>query len=279
MLVCRAGYGPWGRLPKGASNITLADTASKYFIIRLTLTGEGMKVGIIALLRRHINVTYYTNNEIWEWIFHDWSDPDRQTSSLLTVYLHPCQPKKAMQDPTLSQDVREARRTARRNTTVIVQAKRSLDINFNDYLFLISPPPGTDLTTNLGSILTDAAYRSKIFVKGIFVEERGISDPPPLRYGVDFGKVVLDRDRRNLLTRSQVANTLTEMWDGLISRDQGDAAKGYLEMLLEKNETLETLNARTNLRQVCAEKLFKELRSLVPGKFFYNAEDVEPTEV
>src|SRR5208282_4752897 len=100
-----------------------------------------MKVGIIALLRHYVKVAYYTNKEIWDWCFHDYEDLNGQVSKLLTIELHPSQPRKAKDDPYINEDVRGARQTAKKDTTVIVQGWRDLNIRFNDYLFLVNPPP------------------------------------------------------------------------------------------------------------------------------------------
>src|SRR5271155_3378877 len=113
-----------------------------------------MKVGIIALLRHRAKVIYYTNREIWDWCFHDFPDPNGQISNLLAINLAPYQPNKAKSDPNIIEDVREARRTAKKDTTVIVQGYRDLGIRFNDYLFLVNPPPETLFETKLGTILT-----------------------------------------------------------------------------------------------------------------------------
>src|SRR5277367_289006 len=239
-----------------------------------------MKVGIIALLRYRAKVTYYTNREIWDWCFHDFQDSDGDISNLLTINLAPYQPNKAKKDPMITEDVRVARRTAKKDTTVIVQGYRDLDIRFNDYLFLVNPPPDTLFETKLGTILTGDEYRSKIFVKGIFVEQRGANNPPGLVYGVNFNKVALDRDRRSLMTESQVAETLSEIWNDLIERDQGMSVDNYLELLMGNQDSLETLKADDFIHEISAKKLFEKLKSMFsPETFFFNGEDKNIAEV
>jgi hypothetical protein len=239
-----------------------------------------MKVGIIALLRYCARVTYYTNREIWQWCFHDIQDPNGQISNLLTINLAPYQPNKAKTDTSITEDVREARRTAKKDTTVIVQGYRDLDIRFNDYLFLVNPPPETLFETKLGTILTGDEYGSKIFVKGIFVERRGLNNPPGLTYGVNFNKVALDRDRRSLMTESQVAKTLSEMWNDLIERDQGMSVNKYMELLMGDQNSLETLEAVGFISKISAKKLLEKLRSMFPPEtYFFNGEDKNIAEV
>lgn len=243
--------------------------------------GEGMKVGIIALLRHNINVTYYTNKEIWDWCFHNYPDPDGGIiPGLLSINLSQHEPGKAKTNDDLSEDVKEARRASKTDTTVIVQAHQHLDIDFSDYLFLVNPPAETLLKTDLGTILIGDKYRSKIFVKGIFVEKRGTTDPPALIYGVDFSKAPLDRDRRSLMSGKQVASTLARIWNELIIKDNGDAAaKRYLKLLLAEDNYLETLQAKDYLSCVSAIKVHEALRSLhSEDSFFYNAEDINVPE-
>lgn len=239
-----------------------------------------MKVGIIALLRHRAKVTYYTNREIWNWCFHDFQDPNGLISNLLTINLAPYQPNKAKSDTSITEDVREARRAAKKDTTVIVQGYWDLDIRFNDYLFLVNPPPETLFETKLGTILTGDEYGSKIFVKGIFVERRGLNNPPGLTYGVNFNKVALDRDRRSLMTESQVAKTLSEMWNDLIERDQGMSVDKYMELLIGDQNSLETLEAVGFISKISAKKIFEKLRSMFsPETFFFNGEDKNIAEV
>src|SRR5271170_2618006 len=239
-----------------------------------------MKVGVIALLRHRAKVIYYTNREIWDWCFHAFQVPNRQNSNLLAINLAPYQPNKAKSDPDFIEDVREALRTAKKDTTVTGQGYRDLDIRFNDYLFLVKPPPETLFETKFGTILTGDEYRSKVFVKGIFVEQRGADNPPCLTYGVNFNKVALDRDRRSLMTESQVAKTLSEMWNDLIERDQGMSVDKYLELLIGNQDSLETLKAGGFISKVSAKKLFEKLESIsLPDTFFFNGEDKNIAEV
>ena len=239
-----------------------------------------MKVGVIALLRHRAKVIYYTNREIWDWCFRDFRDPNGLISNLLAINLAPYQPNKAKNDPMLIEDVRNARRTAKKDTTVIVQGYRDLDIRFNDYLFLVNPPPETLFESKLGTILTGDQYRSKIFVKGIFVEQRGANNPPGLAYGINFNQVALDRDRRSLMTESQVAKTLSQIWNDLIEHDQGMSVDKYLELLMKNQDSLETLQAVGFISKISAEKLFEKLKSMFPPEtFFFNAQDQSIAEV
>lgn len=239
--------------------------------------GEGMKVGILALLRKGCSVSYYTNKEIWQWCFCDFYDPYGNTSNQLTIQLQPSRPRNAVRDASISEDVRAARRSASRHTTVIVEnSRQSLDIDFEDYLFLVKPPESSLLASKYGVILTSIEHRQRMFVKGIFVEQRGKGHRPPLYYGVDFSQAALDRDRRLWMTENQIAETLGNIWDDLISRDHPGALDIYLKLLCisDKYGVLETQYAKETLQPRSVEKLFRRLIESSPqDHFFYNVED------
>jgi len=242
-----------------------------------------MKVGIIGLLRNNFSVTHYTNKEIWQWCFAEQpDDTDRNLSPLLAVNLRPSRPVKAKRDTSLPSHVREARVMATQHTTVIVESNpydrdRWFKIDFSDYLFLVKPTEETVLRTHLGAILTEERYTSMIYVKGMFVEVR--NDTPELRYGVDFSKAALDRDRRSMMSNSDVTHTLAEIWNILITEDHPTAVERYLDVLLMQNDWLETIKARQHINQSSAKKLFTALCLRYPDSFFYSSEDPCVSEV
>jgi L-rhamnose isomerase len=242
-------------------------------------TGEGMKIGIIALLREHLQVAHYTNKEIWNWCFRPEYDSEGRALEMLTVHLQRYRPRLAKEDQSISQDERDARLIAHRHTTVIVKAQKNRDfgIDFDDYLFLHRPSDDGLMTTKLGSVLTAEQYRSKIYVKEVFMDEH--QDKPILRYGINFAEAQLDRDRKTPVSNSKAQETIAKIWNELIERGEGDAAKQYLKVLLEPDDHLETLEAKSWITKPSAQKLFETLRTLQPDCFFFNADEPDPTEV
>jgi len=236
-----------------------------------------MKVGIIALLRHEIDVTYFMNKEIWNWHFDDYLDNERISVKLLTIKLQSYEPKIAKSETDRGEicaDILDARQVANKDTIVIVQGYREMNINFKDYLFLVNSSDKIVLKTELNSILTASNYCSKIFVKGIFVKQIEVEDLLNLRYEIDFSKVAVNRNRRSLLSETQFARTLSEMWNDLIERNQENSTDKYLHLLLHKFEVFETLNANNCISRVSAEKLHSRLKSRYESDtFFYNTKD------
>jgi hypothetical protein len=248
-----------------------------FSIYKLT-PGEGMKVGIIALLRENVKVFYFTNREIWNWKFAY----SKLGKHILAVDAQWYAPRKVKDDTTIKfEAIRQGRRKANKDTTVILLGINETDVVFSDYLFLRSPAPETVFNTQHGSLLMADEHRRKVFVKGIFVEERTNDDPPPLFYGVNFTTAVLDRDRRNLMTGKAVASTLAMMWDEVLVKDPPGMAAKYLELLLENQDDrfLEVSHASRHITLSSATKLHRELCVRFPGKFFFCSENADATEV
>jgi hypothetical protein len=235
-----------------------------------------MKVGILGMLRHNIDVTYYTNGEIWDWRFGSLDGGRGQ--KVLSIRFDRAKPHKAINDPTITlEDIREGRRRAKKDTTVVIQGLAPEDVQFENYLFLIPPVNAGALETEIGTIMTGEIYRARVYVKGIYVETR--SDPPALHYGVNFTRAALDRDRRSCMSDNTVGQTLVEIWDTLVREGKPGAVRKYLDLLLDKREWLEVQLADEWITRESAERLVKELRSLHPDQFFYCADGKDVTEV
>ena len=251
-----------------------------------------MKVGILALLRDRMKVTYYTNREIWEFCFHIYPLPDGTSArKVLSVNLASYAPRIANRDPKLDDDIRTARTGAHKHTTVIVDRAHPFDVGFENFLFLVRPKSDEVLNTQWGSILLGKDYHWKVFVKGMFVEKRGFLDPPALYYGVNFLRsalnrggqsLILNRDRQNLMTHGEVASTIAEMWNSLmIGETEGDKiVSAYLQIMLKEEEFLDTSMAEGHLSQKAAEKLLEQLKAMYPADtFFYFDQEATASEV
>lgn len=241
-----------------------------------------MKVGILALLREDFEVAYYTNKEIWHWCFATFPLPDGSLNpNVLSVNLAPYEPRKAAKDRHLEVDVCAARKAANKHTTVIVDSPYVFTVDFENFLFLVQPPPESLLQTEWGTILLAEKYRRKIFVKGIFVDEKG--DPPALYYGIDFSRVGLNRDRQSLMKPGDVARLVPRMWDAAICAEAEADTKvcgAYLELMQGKMDVLETAMAGDGLSRGAAQKLLEQLKALSSEDvFFYFDQEATASEV
>ncbi|KAL0057934.1 hypothetical protein AAF712_015398, partial [Marasmius tenuissimus] len=121
--------------------------------------GEGMKVGILALVRNGHEVNYYTSGERWKFVI---SSRRKQSPPELRAVITP--------------------NTAHKNhegLRVTVKGLKMEQLNdyFDGILFLHPPPPDTILqtrqpsTSSRGYICVGEKYLSKLYCKGLFVRD------------------------------------------------------------------------------------------------------------
>lgn len=135
--------------------------------------GEGLKLGVLALVRAGHTVTIRSGSEVW-------------TPSL--VY------SKVFSAEVLSFDIQEGRQTKDR---VRVEIGGISVLQWEEmrrgFLFLNDKKEKEEdiINTYGGSLLLHPRYKGKIFVKGIYVQ-----DLADIQYGYDFEDADLDRDRK-----------------------------------------------------------------------------------
>ena len=132
--------------------------------------GEGLKLGILALVRDGIAVKIRNGGEVWI----------------------PCIERSAQFDEdVLAFDVQKGRLHKERVRVEIACSKDAWESIRDRFLFVSKPKQGEVVETNYGSILTADKYRGHVFVKGIYVQT-----DKALQFGYDLRDASLDRDRK-----------------------------------------------------------------------------------
>lgn len=133
--------------------------------------GEGLKLGILALVRAGHSVKIRSGNEVWV--------PSLQWSDLFKA-------------DVLTFDITGGRQDKNRVRIEVGGIPESKWMEFKkNFLFLEKPKKNDRIKTYEGTLLLSAEHRCKVFVKGIFVQ-----DVPDLSFGYDLTDAELDRDRR-----------------------------------------------------------------------------------
>jgi hypothetical protein len=215
--------------------------------------GEGMKVGILALLRTGKKVIYETNGERWDWIL--WSWKEIADTKLLAIRIS-----------------NSKRSLANKQTTVTVHRASWNDIRPDNYLFLSPPANGDELRSSYGSILLGSEYRHKIFLKGIYVETKLVGEQA-LFYGINFQSsngIETGRDRSALVSNNAAAQAMYKMWSELITNHNKDATARYFQLLRDYEGSFDVLNARKLVQEPIAKKLLEKAKEdMGPTAFFY----------
>lgn len=134
--------------------------------------GEGLDLGLLALVRAGLNVKIYTPTEIWTPAIE--SSADYNGTKVLVVNTR-------------------KRRAGGLDVQFQIEGleKEDWEEMKKRFFFLTPAKPKDYVSAQLGKLLVGKQYAGQLFVKGIFVEQR--SD---LHYGYDLDFVELDRDRK-----------------------------------------------------------------------------------
>ena len=135
--------------------------------------GEGLKLGILALVRKGLPVKIRSGGEVWV--------PSIQRSEKFKA-------------DVLVFDVQKGRKEENRVAIEVGNLGEEAWEEMKDcFLFLGKTKADEVVSTISGSLLLAEKYHGKVYVKGIFV-----SNDTRLSYGYDFADADLDRDRRML---------------------------------------------------------------------------------
>lgn len=179
--------------------------------------GEGLKLGVLALVRLGHKVTIRSGSEVWS--------PKIARSERFDA------------DVLLFEIVKG--RKAERRVQVEVEGCDDELLNLIDSRFLFLREDRTsEVRVAGGSLLSGAEHRGAIFVKGIYV-----GHDPELRYGYDFEDADLDRDRR-LLSRWDQNYRQQVIWRLAVSR-RPDLVPAFGQLLADDAQDLAGIDACT----------------------------------
>jgi hypothetical protein len=200
--------------------------------------GEGLNVGVLALLRLGVEVLIRNGSEVWR--------PSIAWSNNFDADI-------------LVFDVSSGHKENNRvQVEVVGITEPQWEEIKSKLLFLGKMPERIECPS--GEVLTDPRYRGQLFVKGMFVGKRQET------FGFNFKDADIDRDRRMI---SDVDEKIT----GLLaeSMNRGHLVTAVYEMLREGNHDFYGLNYRLN--EEASEAIAKEFLSANPGAIPVASED------
>ena len=180
--------------------------------------GEGLKLGILALVRAGHAVKIRSGSEVWL--------PSIQKSEKFNAEV-------------LCFDIDKGRAAKNRVSVEIGGIEADAWESMQDcFLFLSSPEALSEVVvkTSGGSLLLGPKYVGKIYVKGIFV-----SRDPSLNYGYDFADAELDRDRK-MLTKWDLNYRCQNIWREALNK-RPDLMDNFVRMLDQQSPDLEGLDS------------------------------------
>ncbi|KAA1474379.1 hypothetical protein DENSPDRAFT_326921 [Dentipellis sp. KUC8613] len=217
--------------------------------------GDGLKMGINALLREDASVLYHTENDVWVFGYLE----DR-------LFYH-------------------EKKSTRCVDGVIVQVRNIPLHSLALDRFLFLRPPTSILTYSQvtgwtrGCVLLDDKHRSHIYVKGILVREEK-DKTTGLVYGINIAEdISMSRDRSALEDRTDAAEAIFRIWQPLLLTSD-DARTRYLD-LLQNNERVLDVEGVEDLNPACAKALLSTLQKQHSDTafFFYSRETTDARRI
>ncbi len=187
--------------------------------------------GINALVRNNHAVKYYTNSELWQFLYET-VEPFNHKSLVVSFQAAPSHKRNGERFFVHAAD---------QHTTVVVDNLTLGDISFQNYLFLKPCPsilasPDRAILYKSGYICLTPEHRGLLYVRGILVHHHHSEDR--LIYGYNFlANVQLNRDR-NLSSDGHMSGDIFKIWESVLLHDETSekAAHNYLMLFLEHED-------------------------------------------
>lgn len=177
--------------------------------------GEGLKLGILALVRAGRPVKIRSGAEVWT--------PTIMKSDKFNANV-------------LAFDIQNGREPKSR---VRVEIGGVTEVEWeemrNKFLFLAKTRKNDVVDTDDGSLLMGEAHVGKVFVKGIFVQTS-----PKLLYGYNFDNVTVDRDRK-MINSWDVEYSTQRIWRGALSR-RPDLFREFMTLIEQGKDDVKGLD-------------------------------------
>lgn len=219
--------------------------------------GEGLKGGVLALVRAGNKVKIRSGSEVWI--------PSIQKSEKFSA-------------DVLVFDIEKGRQ-ARNRVQIEVSglSQEDWDAMANCFLFLM-PPTKLDklkVGTRDGGLLVDPAFCGRVYVKGVFV---GIDTK--LQYGYDFVDASLDRDRK-MVEKYDLQYRCQAIWQEALNK-RPDLITNYITLLERNASDVAGLSdwAADNLNDATKKEALKVFRerhgdNAVPVETLADSKDIE----
>jgi hypothetical protein len=194
--------------------------------------GEGLKLGVLALVRAGHAVRIVTGGESWIPVIEN---------------------SETFNEPVLVFKTRTLQNTYNRVSIEIDDISRE-DWKLMRKNFLFLEDEGTTVQTGNGTILINPENKGRVFVRGIFVQYM-----PDLAYGYNLNEADLDRDRR-MVESWDLNYRICAIWQEAVNR-RPDLFENFTAMLEDSARDL------SGIDEYAAGFMDRELRQQVTSAF------------
>ena len=219
--------------------------------------GEGLKGGVLALVRAGNKVKIRSGSEVWT--------PSIQRSEKFSADVLVFEIEKGRQE-------RE-----RVQVEVSGISQEDWDAMANCFLFLMkqSKLDKIKISTSNGGLLVDPAFFGRVYVKGVFV-----GTDPKLHFGYDFWNASLDRDRK-MVEKYDLQYRCQAIWQEALNK-RPDLIQSFLGLLERNASDVDGLSdwSAQNLSEATKKEALKVFRDrhgndAVPVETLADSKDIE----
>jgi hypothetical protein len=131
--------------------------------------------------------------------------------------------------------------------------------------------PSNIIESDVGSIILDENFSGKIFLKGLLLENN--HSPKPFKYGYNFTKGSVDRDRRKMASAHQEAVDLALLWEHGIDLHPEITLAKYVEMMLDDTEWADVNLVDRYISRPTLQKIWQFLLDKDPAREVFYHDD------
>ena len=219
--------------------------------------GEGLKGGVLALIRAGNKIKIRSGSEVWT--------PSIQRSEKFSADVLCFEIEKGRQE------------RARVQVEISGISQEDWDAMANCFLFLMKPGKldMIRVATYNGGLLVDPAFFGRVYVKGVFV-----GTDSKLHYGYDFVDATLDRDRK-MVEKYDLQYRCQSIWQEALNK-RPDLVTEFLTLLERNAADVDGLSdwSAKNLNDATKQEALKAFRArhgadAVPVETLADSKDIE----
>jgi hypothetical protein len=264
-----------------AKSINLGTTSKRGNNFYAGHHGEGYKIATVALLRDKYLVKIRASKCTWDFFA---ASPGKKYEGEACVTF---KIKRDEEDIKPMKDAYAARIATGRprkrsgniweDVTVLIGGGKSKHVTVDEFMEWIKfaldlDPPSSVLETPDGSILLDAKFSNKVYLKGIFLEHAAALKP--FKFGYNLAQGAVDRDRRTLSSPGEQGRLLAIIWGEAVRKDPTMIGE-YLGMLKTEPAPGDVTNAEDYISPATATSIWTRLKEENANreKFYYQSQN------
>lgn len=239
--------------------------------------GEGLKLAALVMSRNGYSVKIATANSHWSFSF---------VGSRFRCMIRPSKMIGSGPDTDPTEDMARMQSHIERDVMVVIEPARgkhgkkislaafrtwvkvTLDIRGISY-------PSQVIETEAGDLILDPKFCGRIYLKGMLLPAT-FSELKPYKLGYNFTQGRVNRDRQILVDKHEEANTVRQIWESAIRKNEKVVLPIYVDFLRNFPEAPDVESADILLGDATKTLIWRHLFCDTGGKLFYYSEKSNP---